>query len=160
MRERGPRKDDRGTRQIVLTTAVDIDRRPEDVWPLLVDWEGLPRWMTEARDVRLVGDRREGVGVEAEATIRIAGITTTDRVRVTRWEPPSVLEVEHLGWVTGRGHMEVGRTEHGVHLFWRETFRPPLGILGWLGMRFLAGTMRRIFQRDLRELKRLAESGP
>jgi hypothetical protein len=114
--------------------------------------------MTEARGFRVLGDRREGVGVEAEATIRIAGITTTDRVRVSRWEPPAILEIEHLGWVKGAGYMELEPTDRVSHLFWRETLRPPLGILGRIGMRLLSRTMRRTFQRDLGELKRLIEA--
>lgn len=144
---------------VVLTMTVDIARPPDVIWPYLVDWEHLDRWMTEARDFRVLGERREGVGVEAEATIRMAGITTRDRVRVTRWEPPAVLEIEHLGWVRGFGYMEIGRTEHGAHVFWREALKPPLGILGRFGMRMLSGTMRRTFQHDLGQLQRLVEAG-
>jgi len=97
------------------------------------------------------------VGVEAEATISILGITTTDRIRVIHWEPPAVLEIEHLGWVRGRGLMEVGVTERGSHLFWREVLKPPLGGLGGLGMRLLSPIIRRTFRRDLETLRDLIE---
>ncbi|HEX9824516.1 MAG TPA: SRPBCC family protein [Actinomycetota bacterium] len=142
-----------------LTMSVDIDRPPEEVWPYLVDWERLDRWMLEARDFRVIGEQREGVGVVSEATIRLAGISTRDRVRVSRWEPPAVLEIEHLGWVKGRGYMELGPTEAGTHVFWRETLRPPWGILGAIGMRLVRRVMRRTFERDLRVLKDLVEKG-
>lgn len=144
---------------IHLTMEIEIDRPPHAVWPYLVDWERLDRWMLEARDFRVVGDRREGVGVESEATIRIAGISTRDRIRVSRWEPPAVLEIEHLGWVKGRGYMELGPTEAGTRLFWRETLRPPWGMLGAIGIRLFRRSMRRTFERDLRVLKALVERG-
>lgn len=142
---------------LVFTMEVEIARPPEAIWPYLVDWERLDRWMEEARDFRVLGDRREGVGVEAEATIAILGITTRDLVRVIRWEPPAVLEIEHLGWVRGRGLMELGVTAGGSHLFWRETLQPPLGPIGRLGMRLLSPVLHRTFRRDLAALRDLVE---
>lgn len=138
---------------------IHIARPLETVWPYLVDWERLDRWMSEGSDFRVIGSQREGVGVEAEATITIAGISTRDRIRVTRWEPPAVLEVEHLGWVRGSGYMELSPTEDGCRLFWRETLIPPLGPLGWLGMRMLSRLIRGTFRRDLEALRRLVEDG-
>jgi uncharacterized protein YndB with AHSA1/START domain len=140
-----------------IITTVDIPRPPAVVWPYLVDWERLDRWMREAREFTVIGDRREGVGVEATATIRIAGITTRDRIRVTRWEPPSVLEIAHLGWVSGSGYQELSPTDEGSHLFWRESLEPPWGVLGRIGIRMFAPMMRRIFQRDLELLRELVE---
>lgn len=149
-----------GDRTVYITTSVDIRGAPQVVWPYLVDWERLDRWMIEADSFRLVGDRREGVGVEAQARVRIAGITTHDRIRVVRWEPPWVLEMEHLGWVRGRGYIELTPAkEGGTTLFWREELVPPWGFVGRLGMRLLSGRMRRIFRRDLELLRRLVEAG-
>ncbi|HEX6261474.1 MAG TPA: SRPBCC family protein [Actinomycetota bacterium] len=142
---------------LIFTMEVEIPRPPEVVWPYLVDWEGLDRWMEEARAFRVLGEPREGVGVEAEATISILGITTRDLVRVTRWEPPAVLEIEHLGWVSGRGLMELGVTAVGSHLFWREALRPPLGPLGRIGMRLMSPVIHRTFRRDLETLRELIE---
>jgi uncharacterized membrane protein len=137
---------------------IDIARPPEVIWPYLVDWENLGRWMLEGEGFRVIGDRREGVGTEAEASIRVGGIRTTDRVEVTRWEPPCILEIRHHGWVSGLGYMELGPAEEGSHLFWRETLRPPYGILGRIGLRFFSRPMRRIFKRDLEVLKDLVET--
>jgi|SRR5919108_6119131 uncharacterized protein YndB with AHSA1/START domain len=143
---------------IVFAMAERITRPPEAVWPYLVDWERLDRWMAEAHAFRVLSDRREGVGVEAEATIRIAGITTRDRVRVTTWEPPHVLEIAHLGWVTGTGYMELSPAGDGSRLFWREELHPPWGFAGRTGMLLASPLMRRAFRRDLRLLKDLVES--
>jgi uncharacterized protein YndB with AHSA1/START domain len=143
--------------EVVIIAETNIARPPEAVWPYLVDWERLGRWMREARDFRVLSPHREGVGVEAEATVRIAGISTRDRIRVTRWEPPSVLEMAHQGWVKGTGFMEVSPTASGAHVFWREALVPPWGPLGRLGMTLLRPLMRLIFRRDLARLTELVE---
>lgn len=140
-----------------LSMRVDIRRPPKTVWPFLVDWERLPRWMKDMREVRVTSARREGVGVEAVATVRIAGISTRDHIRVARWEPPNVLEIAHLGWVKGTGRMELSPAGTGSDLRWRETLIPPWGVLGRLGMRAVLPLMRRVFRRDLDRLKRLVE---
>jgi uncharacterized protein YndB with AHSA1/START domain len=154
----GPPLEAAMTRAISIISAIDIFRPPQAVWPYLVDWEHLDRWMKEARDFKVIGEQREGVGVEAEAAIRIAGITTRDRVRVTRWEPPAVLEITHLGWVKGTGYMELSPTDEGCTVFWREELYPPWGPIGRLGLRLVTPTMHHVFQRDLGLLKKLAES--
>ena len=140
-----------------IDTSIEIDRPPAAVWPYLVDWERLGRWMREARSFRVTSDHREGIGVTAEATVRIAGITTRDRVRVTRWEPPTLLELVHLGWVSGTGTMRLTPTGTGCRLDWRETLRPPWGVLGAVGIRLFLPRMRAIFARDLRLLRELVE---
>lgn len=152
------RTDDAGV-PLVIAVGIEINRPPTAVWPRLVDWEHLDRWMLEARDFEVIGEQREGVGVEAETTVRIAGIITRDRIRVTRWEPPAVLEMEHLGWVKGTGYMELTPTEEGCTVFWREELHPPWGVLGAIGIRVFAPLMRRVFLRDLRVLQELVESG-
>jgi uncharacterized protein YndB with AHSA1/START domain len=145
------------TEPITITMSVEIRRPAEAVWPHLVDWEALPRWMREMRSVRVIGPQREGVGVEAVAAVRIGGITTRDPIRVTRWEPPSILEIAHLGWVRGSGYMELSPTEAGTRLFWRETLVPPLGLAGRLGLLLYRPLLARTFRRDLAILRSLIE---
>jgi len=145
------------TRAVSIVSTIDIARPAEAVWPYLVDWERLDRWMREASGFKVIGGQREGVGVEAEATIRIAGIRTRDRIRVSKWDPPVALEVTHLGWVKGTGYIELGPAEVGCHVFWREELFPPWGPLGGLGLRVFAPLMRRVFQRDLDLLRSLVE---
>jgi carbon monoxide dehydrogenase subunit G len=132
---------------------------PEVVWRLITDWERQGDWMLEASDFVVTSAHREGVGVEAEATIKIAGIKTRDKVRVTGWEPPRRLAIEHLGWVSGAGEIYVVPSGPGrSHLFWREELYPPLGLLGALGLTAFKPVMRRIFVRDLDVLVGLAAS--
>lgn len=140
-----------------IETEINIEAPPEVVWKYLVDWEGLERWMLEGKGFRVTSAEREGVGVTAEATIRIAGVSTHDAVRVSRWEPPHLLEIEHYGWVSGSGMMRCRSMKSGTHLFWRETLLPPWGPVGAVGLAFFKPILRRIFGRDLKMLKSLVE---
>ena len=140
---------------VVLEMAVQLGAAPEVVWGRLVDWEHLDQWMHEASDFQVTSPNREGVGVRAEATIRIAGITTRDAITVTRWEPPEWLEIRHEGWVKGHGLMHCRPAPDGTYLWWRESLLPPLGWAGWLGLKVMQPVMRRVFQRDLGLLKAL-----
>ena len=146
-------------RPVVIEIARATRAAPAVVWDLVTDWERQGDWMLEARDFVVVSERREGVGVEAEATVRIAGVTTRDRVRVTRWEPERLLAIEHLGWVSGVAEIHLTPVRGGgTHVFWREELRPPLGALGGLGLRAFRPLMARVFRRDLRVLDRLART--
>jgi hypothetical protein len=116
--------------------------------------------MLEASDFEVVGEQRQGVGVESRATVRIAGIRTRDTVRVSMWEPPRILVIDHLGWVKGSGEIQLHPVSEGTRMRWRETlFSPPkLGPIGRLGLRLASPLMRRIFRRDLRVLRSLVRS--
>jgi carbon monoxide dehydrogenase subunit G len=133
---------------------------PEVVWTLITDWEHQGDWMLEASRFEVIGEQREGVGVEARATIRIGGIPTRDRVRVSMWEPPRILVIEHLGWVKGAGEIQMVPIREGTRVRWRETLFAPraLGPFGRFGLRLFAPKMKRIFQRDLRVLRGLVRA--
>lgn len=132
---------------------------PEVVWDLITDWERQGDWMLEASDFKVVSEVREGVGVEAEATIRIGGLKTRDRVRVVGWEPRHRLAIEHLGWVRGTGELHLTPLgKDRTHLFWREELEPPVGMLGTLGLVAFKPLMRKQFARDLKVLALLVAS--
>jgi carbon monoxide dehydrogenase subunit G len=130
---------------------------PEVVWALITDWEHQDDWMLEASGFEVTSSHREGVGVEARATVRISGIRTRDSVRVSMWEPPRVLVIDHLGWVKGSGEIQMAPIREGTRMRWRETLFAPkaLGPFGRLGLRMAAPLLRRIFRRDLRVLQSL-----
>ena len=132
---------------------------PHVVWELITDWENQSDWMLEASDFVVTSDHREGIGVEAEATVKIAGISTRDKVRIVGWEPGRRLAIEHAGWVSGRGEIyltPLGRDR--THIFWREELEPPLGALGAVGLMGFKPLMKRIFTRDLRVLAGLVRA--
>ena len=130
---------------------------PPIVWDLITDWERQGDWMLEASDFVVVSEQREGVGVEAEATVKIGGITTRDRIRVVGWEPPYRLVIRHLGWVSGTGEIYLSPLgDDATFVFWREELEPPIGALGAIGLTAFRPFMRRVFERDLKVLAALA----
>jgi len=137
---------------VVVTLDADLPGPVALVWRLITDWEAQGEWMREASDFAVVTEAREGVGVEAEATVRLAGISTRDRVRVDVWEPERALGIVHLGWVSGRGDLHLEPVETGTRLHWREELHAPLGMAGVLGLRLFRPLLVRTFRRDLREL--------
>jgi carbon monoxide dehydrogenase subunit G len=142
---------------VVIEVSDTMPGPPEVVWALITDWEHQDDWMLEASHFELIGEQREGVGVESRATVRIAGIRMRDLVRVSMWEPPRILVIDHLGWVKGTGEIQLQPVSEGTRMRWRETLFPPskLGPIGRLGLRMMSPLMRRIFRRDLRVLRSL-----
>ena len=144
---------------VVVELAQTLPGPPEVVWDLITDWEHQDDWMLEASDFVVTSPQREGVGVEAEATITIGGISTRDRVRVIAWEPARHLAIEHLGWVSGEGHLYLTPLfDERTHLFWREQLYPPAGFLGAVGMSVFKPMMTKIFRRDLKVLAGLVRA--
>lgn len=143
---------------VTIEMAEHMPGPPAVVWRLITDWEHQDDWMLEAKDFVVLSEQREGVGVVAEASITIGGITTRDEVRVSRWEPERVLAIEHLGWVSGEGTIYLTPADEGTHVFWREVLAPPLGILGAIGLTLFKPLMGHIFRRDLRVLASLARA--
>jgi polyketide cyclase/dehydrase/lipid transport protein len=137
---------------VVVTLDTELPGPPSVVWALITDWEAQGEWMLEASDFVVVTPHREGVSVEAEATIRIGGIRTRDRIRVDVWEPERALGIVHLGWVAGRGDLSLEATPDGTRFRWREELHPPLGVLGAIGLRVFRPFLVRTFRRDLRIL--------
>lgn len=151
------------TRPVVVELAGVMPGPPDIVWRLITDWEHQDDWMLEARDFVVLGEQRAGVGVRARATVSIGGITTSDEVEVTGWEPGRRLAIAHRGWVSGQGELFLTPLGGGsTLLFWRETLVPPLGVLGWLGLLAFRPLLAHTFRRDLRVLAGLvrAASGP
>jgi uncharacterized protein YndB with AHSA1/START domain len=145
---------------VTIEVELTLPGPPSTVWRLITDWERQSDWMLEASDFVVTSAQREGIGVEAAATISIGGIKTRDAVRVVGWEPEHRLAIQHLGWVSGTGEIFLTPTGAGqTYLFWREELtNPALGVLGSIGLSIFKPLMRRIFERDLLVLAALTRS--
>jgi uncharacterized protein YndB with AHSA1/START domain len=148
---------------VAIELAATMPGPPEVVWRLITDWENQGDWQLEARDFVVKSDAREGVGVRAEATVSIGGITTRDAIEVLAWAPNEHLAIEHKGWVSGRGDIRLtplgsGTRPDRTHVYWVETLWPPLGVAGAIGITAFKPLMTRIFKRDLRVLQGLVRA--
>ena len=134
---------------VVIDLTTTLPGPPDVVWHLITDWENQGLWMLEASDFVVTSPHREGVGVEATATVRVAGIKTRDPIRVDVWEPQRRLGIEHRGWVKGRGDLTLEPDGAATRMHWREELHPPWGFLGAIGLRAYRPLLARTFRRDL-----------
>ena len=131
---------------------------PMRVWDVLTDWERQASWMPDVARIRLVGSERE-LGARLEVRTKVFGIPlATDRVRVTAWEPPRRLAIDHVGVVVGVGEWHLEATESGTRFVWYESFRMPPPILGGLALLLYSPFQRFMLRRSIRNLKRLVEA--
>ncbi len=143
-----------------IRVSTTIDAPPDVVWDAIEDIERHVDWMDDAVAIRLTSKRRSGIGTTFDCDTRVGPIRLTDRFEITEWKPGKVMGIHHLGVVTGTGRFLLKRARGGRTRFtWDETLSFPW----WLGGR-LAGlpgrpVLRRVFGRDVRNLKALVETG-
>jgi len=131
---------------------------PKRVWDVLTDWERQASWMPDVAWIRLVGSER-ALGARLEVRTKVFGIPlVTDQVRVTAWEPPRRLAIDHVGVVVGVGEWHLESTEGGTRFVWYESFRMPPPILGDLASLLYSPFQRFMLRRSIRNLKRLVEA--
>jgi uncharacterized protein YndB with AHSA1/START domain len=132
---------------------------PERAWALLTDWERQADWMLDADSIRVVSERREGVGVRLAVRTRLLGVAAfTEPMEVIGWEPPRRLVVRHGSLVAGRGTWTLRAVRGGTRFAWVEEIRlhvPIVGelaarlyrpVMGWLMARAMEGLRRRVIR--------------
>lgn len=142
---------------ISLLTVIDAPIR--DVWHVVSDIEGQPRWMDDMKSVKMTTAGPTRVGSRGEATVRMYGVSTTDPVTVTAFDPPSRFAISHEGIFAGGGTflLEPGADGTTTIVRWEETLVAPM--LPHLGAVVTAPFFHRVFQRDLERLRDLVETG-
>ena len=142
-----------------IESLVVIDAPIERVWAVLADIEGQPRWMHDMKSVRLTTPPPTGVGTAGVSTVRAFGISVTDPVTITEFQPPTRFALRHEGTVSGSGviTLEPGADGTTTIVHWDERLIVP--VLPYLGAEVLARVFGPIFQADLFRLRDLVESG-
>ena len=148
-----------GSAPAAISSMIVIDASIERVWDEIADIEGQPRWMQEMKAIRILTPGPVGVGMVCEADVRIMGITVTDPVRITEFEPPTRYAISHDGTFKGHGliTLEAGADATTTIVRWDEVLIPPM--LPHLGALAMAPTLGAIFQSDLVRFKELVEAG-
>ena len=156
----------------------------EQVWEVLVDVPGQPRWMRDLRDIRFQTPGPLAVGTVAIGTVHMFGLSQSDPIEVTALERPHRYAIRHLGGFRGWGEFRLVSVDAGAatHVRWREELRPTpdafplvprlIGMPGvgpivergaWLLARLtdplFAPVFEAVFRADLRRLRRLVETG-
>jgi hypothetical protein len=140
-----------------VDTLVVVDAPIERVWAWVSDVERQPMWMHEMKAVRLLSPPPVGVGTTAEATVRILGISLTDPVTFTEWDPPRRFAVRHEGIYRGEGviDLEPGADGTTTIVRWSETLIAP--VLPYFAAAVQYPVFANVFQADLHTLRQLVE---
>ena len=136
-----------------------IEAAPAKVWAVLSDVEGQAGWMADVAWIRRRDDGAAvGVGSVFDVRTKVLGVpATTDVIRLTAWEPPHRLAVEHTGFVSGSGEWRLRPSTDGSRtLFdWEETLTMPPRGLGEVAIRVYGPIQRAMLRRSMRNLRRL-----
>ena len=142
-----------------IRTTIAIDAPIDQVWEIMTNIEGQPRWMDDLKSVRILTPPPIGIGTRAEGDVRIFGIGVLDPITVTAFEPPHRFGVRHEGVFSGDGLVELEAGVDGSTVArWVETIVPPM--FPHAGAALLSPILRWIFQRDLANLRELIETRP
>ncbi len=142
-----------------IESMVVIDAPIDRVWTVVADIEGQPRWMLDMKSVRLTTPPPIGVGTRGVSTVRVLGVTVTDPVTITEFQPPTRFALRHEGTVSGSGAitLEPGADGSTTIVRWEERLIAPF--VPHLGAELLGRVFGPIFQADLFRLRDLVESG-
>lgn len=144
-----------------LEIMIDVAADRRRVWQVLTDWERQSEWMLDAKQVEVLTPERSGIGVTIRCPTNLLGVTVDDVMRVTRWEPPRLLAVTHLGSViSGDAAFELTDLGGvGTRVQWWEEVDPPLGAVGeFAASTFARPVLRWLFTRSLRRFAGLVEA--
>ena len=142
--------------EIHLTITIAASRAT--VWAYASDIARQPEWMHEMKRVEMLTPPPVQPGSRGRATVRIFGISTTDDVVITQFDPPSTFAIRHEGKFVGEGLLRFTEVDAAnTRIDWMEYLRPPLfANIGGFVQRPILGS---IFRSDLRHLKRILEQG-
>jgi carbon monoxide dehydrogenase subunit G len=135
-----------------------IDVPPGRVWDAVRDIESHVKWMDDAESIRFTSGTKSGLGTTYECDTKVGPFRVTDRMEVTEWLPGQVIGVRHTGLVTGAGRFTVQRSgPHQTRFTWEERLTFPMWMGGPVGARMAKPILRRVWRRNLRNLKGLIE---
>lgn len=143
----------------VIKVSTVIDASPEVVWTELRDIASHVEWMHDAVAIRFTSDRTEGVGTAFDCDTKVGPFRLTDRMEITEWKPGRAMGVRHVGLVTGEGafHLTRQRRNGRTRFVWKERLRFPWWMGGPIGSMVSKPVLRRIWRRNLRNLKQRVE---
>jgi len=144
-----------------IRVAVEIDAPPGEVWAAVEPIERHVDWMADATTIRLTSESSRGVGAAFECDTKVGPVSLVDVMTITEWVPQRRMGVRHTGVVSGTGAFELEPIDlaRRTRFTWTEDLTFPWYFGGRLG-EVIGGraVLKRIWMRNLRELKALVEN--
>ncbi|MEO7837227.1 MAG: SRPBCC family protein [Acidimicrobiales bacterium] len=142
--------------RIRVSTVIDAPRLA--VWADLRAIDSHVEWMGDAEAIKFTSRQREGVGTTFDCITRVGPVRLTDRMAVTAWTEGKLMGIRHVGVVTGTGQFTLRTTARGRTRFtWDERLSYPWWLGGCVGALASRPLLRRIWKKNLRNLKRRLE---
>lgn len=136
-----------------------IDAPPKDVWEVVRHVGHHVEWMEDAVAIRFTSRRTSGVGTTFDCDTKVGPFRLTDKMEITRWDDAKAMGVRHVGMVTGSGVFTLKPKRGGRTTFtWTEKLSFPWWMGGPFGAVVGGEALRVIWNRNLRNLKRIVES--
>lgn len=138
---------------VKIAIETEIPATPDQVWAAVEDLSTHTEWMADAESITFVTDQHAGVGTEFDCLTVVGPLRTTDRMRVTEWEPGAVMGIEHHGAVTGRGRFTLAPSPRGTTFRWSEELAFPWWMGGRLGEIAGKPVLTWVWRRNLDRLR-------
>jgi hypothetical protein len=117
-----------------LSISLTIPSAQEEVWKKIADWKSQGDWMLQTK-VWVTSDQTEGIGTSIAAFTgplyflypRFKSLGLLDLMVVTRWQPPQLCDVDHVGKILkGSGTFQLTKiSETETRFDWSETIIAP-----------------------------------
>lgn len=143
-----------------VTAEIQIDAAPSAVWAVALDPERLREWVTIHRDLGSHDSGAARVGFKMTQTLSLRGAPFRVDWSLVRCEEYAAAEWHGEGPAGSRAETEYTLTarDGGTWFAYRNEFRAPLGLLGRVAQRAIAGDIPRVAAtRSLERLKALCE---
>ena len=89
-----------------ITVETIINAPLDEVWDEVSKIENHSNWMKDAVNIDFQTNSRTGVGTKIKVLTKIGPIKLYDYMTFTKWEDKSVIGVDHVGIVKGKGEMQ------------------------------------------------------
>jgi len=144
--------------RLQIEETIQIAAPPEVVWKYLADPRSWPHWWPGCREAETGDKKTLHDGSALKVALRLGWLTLKFTARVEAATPPRTLLWEASGGgVTGRHAFYLDARPNGTFVRQQESFTGA-GVLFFRLARFDAAS-RRMFQQNLRGLKRICERG-
>lgn len=139
---------------------IQIDAPRAKVWAIALDPERLADWVTIHRHLGPHDNGPPRVGFKMAQTLSLRGAPFRVKWSLVRCDEPGLAEWHGKGPAGSKAETEYELVEQdgGTHFAYRNDFRAPLGLLGRVAQRAVAGDIPQVAAlRSLERLKALCE---
>ena len=144
-----------------VRTHIDIAAPVAHVWAVTIDPVRLPDWVTIHRAFGQIDAGEARAGFRMDQTLTLRGAPFKVAWTLTECDPPNRALWHGRGPAGSQAQTEYLLAEHdgGTRFTYRNEFQPPLGVLGRLAQRAVAGNIPEAeAKKSLRKLKDICES--